>query len=297
MGYTNGFSKFKKTYGKKKSLGSYLRFLNKKPFGKYAKKTSQPKVSFAKRVNAVISRKVENKISPSNNTDGYIGFWVTGAPSPTWYKKTFMADLDMAQGAGQGNRIGNQYKLKKWIVKGTIHPSQEVDPTASTGQYLRYSYQGFAMLYLVKKVIGDEPESNLPSFFQNGNSAYDATGSYIDHLLKVNNDRYKVYYRRKFKLGPSQSYQGGLDNNKMLSNNDFRLTADFGFDICKYIGKNATIKFNDSATNANYPSSMRGLSLMVVWSPPFGSFSATTLASSTTFYKVTCHSHFEYEDA
>jgi len=36
---------------------------------------------------------------------------------------------------------------------------------------------------------------------------------------------------------------------------------------------------------------------MVVWSPPFGSFSATTLASSTTFYKVTCYSHFEYEDA
>lgn len=42
-------------------MGSYLRFLNKKPFGKYAKKTSQPKVSFAKRVNALIARNVENK--------------------------------------------------------------------------------------------------------------------------------------------------------------------------------------------------------------------------------------------
>lgn len=285
-------------YKKRRGVAKPKKTIYKRRRGILLKKMPVVSVNAVKTmVKKEIAKNVENKLSSVNSTDGYIGYWVTGAPSPVWYKKTFMADLDLAQGTTQGARIGNQIKLKRWIVKGTIHPNQEVDPTSTTGQYLRYSYQGYAMLYLVKKVIGDEPESNLPSFFQNGNSSYDATGSYIDHLLRVNNDRYKVYYRRKFKLGPSQSYQGGGDNNKMLSNNDFKLTADFGFDICKYIGKNATIKYNDSAINANYPSAMRGLSLMVIWSPPFGSFSATTLASSTTFYKVTCSSYFEYEDA
>jgi len=57
MGYTTGFQKYKKRYGKK-SMGSYLRFLNNR---KPKRVVKAPKVSFAKRVNALISSKIENK--------------------------------------------------------------------------------------------------------------------------------------------------------------------------------------------------------------------------------------------
>jgi len=126
MGYTTGFQKYKKRYGKK-SMGSYLRFLNKRK----PKRVAKPKVSFAKRVNALISSKIENKFSNNFQVSGNVLTWATGS-SPVWFRESLIAPMSMTQGTSSWNRIGNSITLKKWIVKVLVHPALDNDPYAST---------------------------------------------------------------------------------------------------------------------------------------------------------------------
>jgi len=289
MAYSRFSSRFRRRGFKKVAVGA-------KPKRVYRKRA--PKVSFAKRVNQIVSRNVENKTTNAYSVDGYILQWVTGSVK-IWYHMPIAANcFTMGQGTGENTRIGNQIKVKRWVLKGTVHPSQDANPSPTTTQYLRYTYQGYAMVYLIKRTDGSAIDTELPGLYQNGSSAYAAAGTYLDHMLPINKDKYKVYATRKFKLGPAAPISSSsADKNIYLYNNDSKLVGDFGFDITRLVGKNAIIKYNDGTTTAQLPPALRGLEVVCVWSPPFGNVAAQTLASSTSFYKISCTCHVEYEDA
>jgi len=260
-------------------------------------KAKQNNKNIVRIVKQTLAKKIETKYTNASSVDGYVGQWATGS-TKVWYHFPLVPTLNMSQGTAQGNRIGNSIRLKRWVLKGTIHPGQEVNVSPTTTNYLRYSHQGYAMVYLLKRTDGEAIDTELPGLFQNGNASYAAAGTYLDHMLPINKDKYKVYASRKFKLGPSSPISASsTDNNIMLNNNDFKLVADFGFDITRFVGKNAMIKYNDGLTTAQPPAALKNLEIVCVWSPPFGSFSAQTLATSTTFYKISCTCHAEYEDA
>jgi hypothetical protein len=291
MAYSRFSSRFRRRGFKKVAVGA-------KPKPVYRKKYSRPRVSFAKKVNQIIARNVENKFTNAYSVDGYILQWSTGSPK-IWYHMPIANNcFSIGQGTAQNNRVGNQIKVKRWVLKGTVHPSQDANVSPTTTQYLRYSYQGYAMVYLLKRTNGEDIDTELPGLYQNGSSSYAAAGTYLDHMLPINKDRYKVYATRKFKLGPAAPISASsTDNNIMMYNNDYKLVGDFGFDITRFVGKNAIIKYSDGTTTAQLPPALRGLEVVCVWSPPFGSMSAQTLASSTSFYKISCTCHVEYEDA
>lgn len=268
------------------------------PRKNYRKKV--PKQSFTQRVQKIIAGNVENKLSAQYNTNFPIMRWPTGQTLPEWNIVRMTDIFDKSQGTNQVTRIGNQIKLKRWIIKGCLHPNQDVNPTDATDQYLRYSFQGYATVYLMRKVDCTTVQSSLTKLFQNGSTYTDPVGSYLDHLLKVNNDSYKVYWRRRFKLGPSATYEGTGGTNRMLNNNEFKLVSDFGIDICKYLGKNHIIKYEDGLDNALVSPQMENLVLAVTWSPPFGAMSAqgtSTQSQSKSFYNMTTAMYYEYEDA
>jgi len=294
MGYTNGFSKYKKRFGAKKSMGSYLRFLNKKPFGKYAKKTSQPKVSFNKRVNAIISKQVENKISSIHNyqapvveslgIQGQWAFFLRNAfyNDPYWH---------ITQGTAQNSRVGNTIKLKKWIIKGQIVPATSLYQNTEA-QWLNNSMMGYVTIYFGRRTDSQEITNDLGAFYQQGNTSAAPTGTSRDIMTPVNKDVYKVYYKRRFKMAPSS---GQNSTSFILPNNDFELTKTFGFDVCKHIMKNATIKFNDASIYPNHQV-LRDLAFWATWTPAVGLLGVSTIYP-TSFYRIDYQAHIEYEDA
>jgi len=288
-------------YKKKSSFSKFSKSSNWR--GKVTKKSMTPRTALQtirKYVKSEIARNEENKCSGAVNANTSIIKWPHGQNNPEWVCVRMNELFDKAQGVTQSTRVGNQIKLKRWVIKGTLHPNQDVNPTDSTAQYLRYSFQGYATLYLLRRKNTDTVQNTIQKLFQDGASYADPTGSYIDHMMKINTDSYKVYWSRRFKLGPSAAYEGTGGTNRMLNNNEFKLTADFGLDICKYIGMNKIIKYEDGASIAQYPPEMKGLVLCCVWSPPFGQMAAAGspgTTASTSFYNLTTSMYYEYEDA
>jgi len=281
------FNRYRRRGFKKVAVGA-------KPKRVYRKRTYKPKVSFAKRVNAIISRNVENKVSTSLNFNSPICIW--SGINPNWFIYNWNTNFNMLQGTSQNTRIGNTIKLKRWILKGQIAPRFEVNPSTSTSTNLRYSNQGTCKLFLLKRKNGDDCGNYLPQLFQNGSSYFDPTGTSFDQLLPINKDHYKVYWSRSFKLSPSQPIDATSGQNLFWANNDFKCVANFGLDITKYIGKNAHLKYDDNTNLCELPPTMKGLTLAAIWCPYVGAM-VSTPSNSLSYYQLTFSSHYEYEDA
>lgn len=265
------------------------------------RKKAAPRQSFAKRVNALISAKIENKISASYIDNRPINFWPSGVP--TWFDTNYttLNFFNLAQGVGQGDRVGNTIKLKRWVIKGLINPSlgrPPVDPAAAN-VFHPYSYQGTATVMLIKLRNGLPIPVGVPKLWQDGNIALDPLGTQYDKLQPVNKDLYKVYWRKSFKLGCSNTAtnsQATATNWPLFANNDYKVSATFGLDVCKYIGRNAKITYEDAQPTACVPSTFDNLSLICVWSPLTQNLYADPDAPYT-WYSIATTSYFEYEDA
>ena len=105
----------------------------------------------------------------------------------------------------------------------------------------------------------------------------------------VNTDRYKVLATKTFKLGYSYyaGSNGALPNSGNFSNNDFKLNANFSFDLTKHYPKN--VVFDDATT---VPST-RGLFCMIQYVAANGGALPTTNYSVGSQWMLDYH----YEDA
>jgi len=269
-------------------------------------------------INKKMGSMMENKRSDNHEYTTPIATWGPGAGVPVnWFHYPFTNFFDVNPGAGEFQRIGNRFKLKRWIIKGLIHPNAmeennvDLGQTAWSNTFLRNSYAGKVTVFLGKITNGEATTQNLPAFWQNGATSITPTGTVYDQLYTVNNDVYKIYWKQSFNVGLADIAinQYGVSNTvnnqpngylsvNTLPNNDLKLKAQFYIDVTKLIGKNATIKFNDNSTQAIVPSSLRGLALWAVWSPFNGNLTqASATAANNSFYSCYTTSFFEYEDA
>jgi len=299
MAYSRFSTKFRRRGFKKVAVG-------RKPKRTYAPKKKYPMVSFAKRVNALISAKIENKMSNNLQVSGNVSTWASGT-SPVWFKESLLGPMSMTQGTSSWNRIGNTITLKKWIVKVLVHPTLDNDPYASTGfQFNRFTHQGKVTLFIMKLKNGGFPFPTLNGLLQNGNAETTPTGILTDQLCSINTDKYKIYYKRSFRVGSSQTGEvipntGGIGQGystpyPLLSNNDLKISAGFSVDLCKYIGKNAKITFDDNTVTPNLPASLTGIALCAIWSPIAGNMTVSS-GTPNSCYQVLFNNHIEFEDA
>jgi len=252
---------------------------------------AKPKQTFAQKVNQIIARNVENKLTTSyTNTSPICTIPASGTLQwfllKDWNTKLFT----ISQGAAEQQRIGNQIKLKRWVIKGMIHPTS----TGGVSTNIVNTQQGFVDIYFGRLVTNGELTTALTALYDNGNTSVAPIGAMSQIFMKLNKDEYKVYYHKRFKVAPSIS-QGG---QQTLSNNDFALVKTFGFDVTKYICKNASIKFNDADNDANN-AMIRQLAMWATWTPAYGDMATTAAVefSRTHFYNITIQSYAEYEDA
>jgi len=263
--------------------------------------------SFAKRVNQIISRNTENKFTSTitvNNpvavlSSEQLNFFVWTPGADTTNHRLF----NLPVGTSEGNRIGNTIKLKRWIIKGLIQPKYE----NSTSAPLDPTNVGYVDIYFGKYLKTNAPISTtLSGLYQNGATTATPTCKSTDMLNPLNKDLYKVYYHKRFKMGlASDSYSyanntSGQPNLVHPANNDFKVSQTFGFDVCKYILKNKSLKYNDGGITSPYepPQNVEteNLSVWATFTPIQG---AVNLTGSDAFslWHIDCLSYAEYEDA
>lgn len=243
-----------------------------------------------------IARNIENKMTVSAQAIAPLCTSNIGATfSLTWYVLSSWqsAVWQMSQGDGQGQRVGNRIKMKRWIIKGQIQPHSPTQ-NFSEQSYLQQSYQGYATIYFGRRVDTGNVDTPLTKLLQSGNSAINPLGSSTEMMLPLNKDLYKVYWRKTFKLG---SAFGQTVASQTIPNNDFGVCRTFGFDACKYICKNRILKFNDVDT-ATSDRDLSRLAVWATWRPAVGSLaSPNPLAAVQHYYDINITSYGEYEDA
>lgn len=217
------------SYGKKKSRVGKKRV------------TSKNVVSIVKRE---VSRNIENKtfqvyrpavpVYPSSSAS----FGLANFPiSP------YSGFLDIQQGVGQANRVGNRIKLKRLNFSGSIRPmiyDSVTNPQPQPSYVILWFYYNRD-----DPTIMSTPDN---TFLQLGNSSQSLQNTLVDRTSPVNKDNWVLLGRKVFKCGPAiNTGSGSLPAFAHNANNDFKLVCDFNIDMMKYAVKD--IIYNDTSSN------------------------------------------------
>lgn len=287
------------------------------------------KTTFTAKVQKIIASNVENKYTASVSYKADVGQLRRHAnlnSNPPIYTDTCTwfvwapgngvnGMFNIPQGASQQARIGNRIKLKRWIIKGMIQPNPAFPDTPANPQVNNSvgispnAYCGYVDVYFGRRMDNLTPVGNdIAKFYQNGSTDITPLGRLQETLYPINKDLYKVYFRRRFKVGTGSGFSGGgstlvYDPAPTASGaNGFGLTKSFGFDVCKYIAKNKLIVYDESDTTPQYDN-IENLCIWATFHPAAGDLAAVNptidnqATLNNTFYQINAMSYAEYEDA
>lgn len=277
---------YRKTY--KKATGKGKAKPKRKVYAKMQNKTVR---SIVKKE---IARNVENKITANDAVEQSILSVLSnpsggGVNTLTYVVINPVANglLNMTQGVDVVSRIGNKIKLKRFVIKGTVYYDPQATPSIAFPQSQGYVDVYFGRLLNMAGTIS----SQLPNFYQNGNTSTAPYCALIERCSRVNKDLYKIYWHKRFKIGNT--------GTSTISNNDYSLNREFGLDVCKLVCKNKIVKYEDNTPTPN-DALLHSLCLFATFSMPNENMPLTGLANSTTYYspvKIAVNSYCEYEDA
>jgi len=195
-------------------------------------------------VKRVLARRVEKKIASTAN---YQRTSITPYSSTT---ELFPFDdltsvfQNVAQGVGQGDRIGNKIMVKNLVIKGHFYRQPILDYSgnvlASVPAYVR-------MILFRNKQNLDTP-TDLSNFIQDGNTAVAPDNTLQDLTRYYNKDDYIIYATKTIKIGHAGLFPNGstpIPNEQIPTNNDFPSAKFFSFNLMKHINK--SIKYSDVA--------------------------------------------------
>lgn len=233
---------------------SYKRTTKRRPTKRvYKKRMSARKASVRRTVKQVLSRVSETKTAQRFN----YGLNLAPSNAATFTAKILElgpgATMPIAQGTGQGGRIGNKITVVSHRFKGYLTCAPQ-DPTLWPNPRPIHVKM---WIFYDKTDPTAAPNPITYPFFQDGNTAAGFQNDLVDHWRPINTDRYRVLATRTFKLGMSQ-YAGAaatVANQsawQAYSNNDYKLTCGFNVDLGKLGAR--VVRFND--TN-NEPTSRR----------------------------------------
>lgn len=213
------------------------------PKRKYVPK-KKPSIKAVKTiVKREIARNVENK-TYQYYTDAYNVYPSNHASFNTSFFPCHPAAsyLQIDQGTGEGNRVGNKIVIRKLSIKGTLVAAAydvTANPTpAPTVVVMRF--------FRVRATPSTLPAS-MNGFIQQGNTQLNLQNRLSDVWQSYNQDGYKCFCRRIFKIGNSSD--GGAGS--MWGNNDFKINQNFNVDLTKYVMKHW--RFNDTSTTPVCP--------------------------------------------
>ena len=218
-------------YGK-----SYTKSVKKTPARKYGKKSYKksnraPKVSVSvqKYVKRILHKEIENKmptpVSAQNTT-------LVPIQSTTWGTLIDLSSMwQIANGTGQGNRIGDKITPTKWSFRGYITNTSLLAIPCVIKMYI----------FRLKTTYETPNASTNPTdFYQYGSSSIAPANSFQDMLRPVNRDKYIIYSSRSFKVGTAS----GAGTSTYGTNNDYKSLVAFNIPLIKH--QKQKLSYNDA---------------------------------------------------
>jgi len=241
------------------------------------------KTQLAKTVRRIVADQAEKKSDQFTLDGKYLYAYNSAAWAASIFPVTpFGASLQINQGVGDGNRVGNRIKLSKLRFKGMIVP---------TGYNATSNPSPEPQLVKMWLVYDKQNPTVIPlpgtDFLQAGGSANALTGTATDVFARVNSDRWVVKMEKTFKLGfAAYNGTGTSAAFQSLTNNDFRLCQEFDFDILPYVAK--TVVYDD---NSSLPET-RGLFCVIEVVNIFGNSNPAAAIKAEMHYQL----DMEYTD-
>jgi len=154
--------------------------------------------------------------------------------------------VNVTQGTAQGQRIGNEIKTVKSVIKMVMIPraydgAVNPQPVPLDVQIIFFKVKG-----------QDAGYPDLTGFWQNGNSQTNLTGTLNDLIQVVNTDKFIYLGQKIVKLGTA-SYTGNGTSipDQYFANNDYKFNQILKFDVTKYLNKNYRFNDNDAVPYGN----------------------------------------------
>lgn len=254
----------------------------------FKRKSYAPKKSSVKAiVKREIARNTENKCSQFYQYDNrlYTAGNVSFPTDNVFPVCVGASSIVIPQGSGQGNRIGNVIKTKKFMFRGTIVPL----PYDGTFNPQPQPLQVKMWIFYDKTQPNVLPNpQNAADFFQNGITNKGFQNDLVDMWSPVNTDRYRILATRNFKLGwAGYMGTGTLPTFQSFTNNDFKANANFSIDLTKHVP--LFTKFNDGSSAPT----TRGLYCMISYAYSSGGQAPVTGYMANLSYML----DYQYEDA
>jgi len=226
-------NKARKTYGKRK--------------GKKTQKKSTVSTAVKNYVKREIHTNIEDKCFQVN--PGPLSFGnVLESPDFNAYPCAPLSGYwFIAQGSGQGSRIGNIIKTRKCYLSYVLRPTAYDAGTNPSPQPSEVRL----MLGYVKNTPSFAPiAGDINQLFQAGSTSSAPVGTLKDLIATYNTDYWTIKKSWTHKIGYSANTgTGGAGPAQFFQNNDFKLNVVKRLDITKYMPK--TCVFNDSSATTN----------------------------------------------
>lgn len=199
-----------------------------------------------KMVKKIISSNVENKMRQSGGVTSLVPTNATGfqtgavIPLSPYYEAglSLAQNLDITQGTGVSNRIGNSIKTRSGYLRAVIYPAPYHATFNPTPQPLLVTQ----WIFKLKSGITDSTSSVVSTmntnWFKDQNSYTGVFNSLNDVVMKCNPDFVNLLSRRVYKLGyASDNGTGSQVANQYHANNDYKLNFVLKQNMTKYLRK------------------------------------------------------------
>lgn len=183
----------------------------------------------ARRLNSRI-RRVARKLAETK----FVKWEVRGAQVYNQIQDSTVQTLvpAIARGTGEADRVGNEVSTQKMVLRLNVYPNVENSGGDEDQLYDLYIFKPRRSIFMT---AGD-----MAKFKDNGNSATNFDGSVINAMLPVNNDKFKIFYFKRFRMNAISQITNPLFNQDPRS-------RQFQINLTKYIPKKVLF---DDATNS-----------------------------------------------
>lgn len=221
-----------------------------RPNKAYRKRNSKAMVSMIKKV---ISNNLENKMRQNGSLGNlgpttYSGFQTNSIIPLTPYYEAGLSvgqNLDITQGTGVSNRIGNSIKTRSGYFRGVLYPAPYNATLNPTPRPIIVTQWIFKLKSGITDSTGSVLSVMLNQWFKDQNSTVGLQNSLTDTVLKANPDYLNVLSRRTYKLGyASVAGTGANPANQNYANNDYKHNHVIKISTSKYLRKR--IRYTDN---------------------------------------------------
>lgn len=155
--------------------------------------------------------------------------------------------IQISQGTGEANRVGNEIRLQSLKGKVVLYPAPYNTGT-NPSDSARPTIVTFWCVTPKQKFMS--PTLAAQRFdlglYDDGNAVRGYQSQLLDLVYPINNDMFTVHFKRSYKLGHATTDNGivGDGDQEFWTNNDYKMNHILNFNFTKFAPK--IIRFQDS---------------------------------------------------